>query len=511
MVNVNEFNDVHDKLIDIGKKKGFLSKREIKSMLPTDSSEDNIRKLIYSLEESGIDIVDEIDEEKTSREISPKEPINLGNIFVDDESEIATNIKDCENKLIGYRQQLRNIEAISPIPIKKLNDIGIAIFLEEEKIRGLQEKLISANRLIVSTITNEYLQRNSFICDKNDLMQQGYLGLMIAVREFKFNSDNCFKTFTASHIRNAIDEILIEDAARNTIGDYIKTNIALKTDLWEQADLPVSQGFEKTERIGKRNKNKDKRKSTIQSTNESKDSISDTSKTLPFAQSDNVIEYKPNTLTPLINIPNLMEVKPTVTHAKKSLLVTKLKKHTSKYRHSLESKPTIDSFLDKINLSLEDTPAPLNSHIPKLYSRLRFDNDRRLSIYAKRVGERAEEIVIKYLYETLQENEKSTMKWTSKRGETPGWDIEYHDSTNKLMAIEVKGTTGNSFPNIEITGNEWEAAIELKERYWIYLVTKCFSTDPQIQRIENPFQQKEAGVLDLKPILWRIELISEPQ
>ncbi len=101
-------------------------------------------------------------------------------------------------------------------------------------------------------------------------------------------------------------------------------------------------------------------------------------------------------------------------------------------------------------------------------------------------------------------NERDSIKWISKSGETPGWDIEYYDSTNKIVAIEVKGTNGKNFPNVEITGNEWNAAIELGDQYWIYLVSDCLGTNPKIQRLQNPLKLKETGWLRTTPILWRI-------
>jgi hypothetical protein len=139
---------------------------------------------------------------------------------------------------------------------------------------------------------------------------------------------------------------------------------------------------------------------------------------------------------------------------------------------------------------------------------VRFDNDRRLSLYAKLVGERGEKIVLKYLADTLMPSESASIRWISKSGETPGWDIEYYDSNNNMVAIEVKGTNGKNFPNIEITGNEWDAAIELQDQYWIYLVSDCLGTNPKIQRLQNPFKLKELGSLRTTPILWRIEMIS---
>ena len=51
-------------------------------------------------------------------------------------------------------------------------------------------------------------------------------------------------------------------------------------------------------------------------------------------------------------------------------------------------------------------------------------------------------------------DQKSTIRWRAQEGYTPGWDIEYADERGNIVAIEVKGTTGYAFPNVELTGNE---------------------------------------------------------
>jgi len=62
----------------------------------------------------------------------------------------------------------------------------------------------------------------------------------------------------------------------------------------------------------------------------------------------------------------------------------------------------------------------------------------------------------------------------AKEGEKPGWDIHYNDG-DYLVAVEVKGTSGSLFSNIELTAQEWKAAQSLGDRYWLYLVTDCLN------------------------------------
>lgn len=138
-------------------------------------------------------------------------------------------------------------------------------------------------------------------------------------------------------------------------------------------------------------------------------------------------------------------------------------------------------------------------------SKVGLEFERRISFFSKQIGDRAEEIVIRYLSNTLSPQETETLKWTSRLGETPGWDIEFMDVESNLRAIEVKGTTGNAFPDIELTDNEWQAAQSLRERYSIYLVTDCHSKEPGIQELRNPCEMKEKELLIVRPLLWTIQ------
>lgn len=91
-------------------------------------------------------------------------------------------------------------------------------------------------------------------------------------------------------------------------------------------------------------------------------------------------------------------------------------------------------------------------------------------------------------------------------GRQPGWDIEYR-SNGQLIAIEVKGATGEEFEAVEITANEWEAAKKQGEDYWLYLVTECDSRAPRITRIQNPYGLYVRGEIKTLPLLWRLERV----
>jgi len=122
---------------------------------------------------------------------------------------------------------------------------------------------------------------------------------------------------------------------------------------------------------------------------------------------------------------------------------------------------------------------------PSSLSRLQEAPSRR-SRFAKAVGQRAERVVLQFLRQQLDKAEADTLRWVAVQGETPGWDLEYVDSTDRLVAVEVKGTQGPRFLSIDLTKNEWDAACALRDQYWLYLVASCISMEPRIEPVRDP-------------------------
>jgi hypothetical protein len=105
-----------------------------------------------------------------------------------------------------------------------------------------------------------------------------------------------------------------------------------------------------------------------------------------------------------------------------------------------------------------------------------------------RVGFAAEQLVHDFLAGgELRKLGGTELRWPSRDGHLPGWDIDYKDRDGALNAVEVKGTTGIRFASIEVTGNEWQAAAKLRHRYWLYLVADCWGPQPQVERVQDPF------------------------
>jgi hypothetical protein len=131
----------------------------------------------------------------------------------------------------------------------------------------------------------------------------------------------------------------------------------------------------------------------------------------------------------------------------------------------------------------------------------------RLTKRSKQIGDRAEEIAIKWLNEKLPEKVKSTISWIAKEGITPGWDIEFVDENMDTISVEVKGTTGGIFPNVEITAQEWNEAFAKREKYWLVLVANCLSKEPKISLIQDPYSLIEKGDLKVETLIWKLSRI----
>jgi hypothetical protein len=129
----------------------------------------------------------------------------------------------------------------------------------------------------------------------------------------------------------------------------------------------------------------------------------------------------------------------------------------------------------------------------------------RRSKFSKLTGDRAEAIVLKHLQSSLPGHEARTVGWVADKN--LGWDIQFRDSKERLIAVEVKGTVGEPFVDIDLTSNEWNAAQKLRERYFLCIVARALTKSPVIQDIQNPAGCEESGSLAVTPTAFRLQRI----
>ena len=67
----------------------------------------------------------------------------------------------------------------------------------------------------------------------------------------------------------------------------------------------------------------------------------------------------------------------------------------------------------------------------------------------------------------------------------PGFDLLSERLNGEKRSIEVKGRA--RVGEIEVSGNEWAKACNLRDRYWLHVVFECASATPRLLRVPDPF------------------------
>ncbi|WP_419939848.1 helicase-related protein [Candidatus Palauibacter sp.] len=72
-------------------------------------------------------------------------------------------------------------------------------------------------------------------------------------------------------------------------------------------------------------------------------------------------------------------------------------------------------------------------------------------------------------------------------GDYPGFDLLATRPDGGKRHIEVKGRAGRA--EIRVEDNEWTAACQLRDEYWLYVVYDCATPNPQLVCIRDPFNR----------------------
>ena len=64
-----------------------------------------------------------------------------------------------------------------------------------------------------------------------------------------------------------------------------------------------------------------------------------------------------------------------------------------------------------------------------------------------------------------------------------GYDLKSHRCNGEKVAIEVKGRAGRG--PVHLTENEWPTAVNVRDKYWLYVVVDC-ATNPTLYRVQDP-------------------------
>ncbi len=193
LFNSSDKKDIVRGLIALGQKKGILSFKEIMDALSEiDLDVKQIEKIYETMEQMGIELVEDLDKE-------------LDEIQASDE-EIDLAIPEG----IGLDDPVRMyLKEIGKVPLLSADE---EIELAERMQRGdetAKKRLSEANLRLVVSIAKRYVGRGMLFLD---LIQEGNLGLIKAVEKFDYTKGYKFSTYATWWIRQAITRAIADQA-----------------------------------------------------------------------------------------------------------------------------------------------------------------------------------------------------------------------------------------------------------------------------------------------------------
>ncbi len=193
MNNVENKKQAIKDLIERGKKKGMLSYKEIMDTLEEiELDPDQIEKVYENVENLGIEITGDIDEEL--------EEIKLA------EEEIDLTIPEGIALDDPVRMYLKEI---GKVPLLSADDeTDLAQRMSDGDIEA-RRRLAEANLRLVVSIAKRYVGRGMLFLD---LIQEGNLGLIKAVEKFDYQKGYKFSTYATWWIRQAITRAIADQA-----------------------------------------------------------------------------------------------------------------------------------------------------------------------------------------------------------------------------------------------------------------------------------------------------------
>jgi RNA polymerase primary sigma factor len=191
--------EAYNSLLEKGKKRGILTYKEINDSLEEIEMEpDQIETIYESLEDMGIDVVEDIRHE----EIADIEVIVIDEEILDPEKILAEGIS-IDDPVRMYLKEIGKVPLLSAE-----EEVELAKRMERGDQEG-KRKLAEANLRLVVSIAKRYVGRGMLFLD---LIQEGNLGLIKAVEKFDYRKGYKFSTYATWWIRQAITRAIADQA-----------------------------------------------------------------------------------------------------------------------------------------------------------------------------------------------------------------------------------------------------------------------------------------------------------
>ncbi|MCR2044934.1 RNA polymerase sigma factor RpoD [Anaerosalibacter massiliensis] len=193
--------EIVKKLMDKGKKQGMLTYKEIMDNLEEiDLDSEQIDKMYQSLEDMGIELVGDKDEDillEKDEDEDEDEDEDKGGIIAPPK---GINVDDPVRMYLKEIGKIPLLSAEEEVELAKRMESGDEI---------AKRRLAEANLRLVVSIAKRYVGRGMLFLD---LIQEGNLGLMKAVEKFDYKKGYKFSTYATWWIRQAITRSIADQA-----------------------------------------------------------------------------------------------------------------------------------------------------------------------------------------------------------------------------------------------------------------------------------------------------------
>jgi hypothetical protein len=170
---MNDYNAIIKMLVDLAEKKRFLTLSDIEEILPTEFNSEELDDLVSSIVEMGIQIRD--------NESHIKSKLELLSLY---------NNQDIRSQSLLAHQSL---------------EMGTS---KNDKNILINKHIYLVDDLVHEYLKNKPLKNNSIAIGHNDLVQEGYLGLLIAATEYKPDGGDNFPSFASKKITDFIEKAI---------------------------------------------------------------------------------------------------------------------------------------------------------------------------------------------------------------------------------------------------------------------------------------------------------------